>query len=208
MLSLDILEVIKTRRSIRKYMPDEVSEESILSILDAARWAPSAHNAQPWRFIVITKHSLKRKLAEAMANEWNEDLSEDGVSPSLRKSLVEASIDRFVQAPMLIVACIVMDEVDRYPDRRRQELEHLMAVQSLAVAIQNVLLAAYSGGLGSCWFCAPLFCQAVVKKVLGMPSNAEPQAVITLGYPSEWPETPTRKPIEKIVFKDRWGVSF
>lgn len=207
-MSLDFLKIVKTRRSIRKYLSNEVPETILRHVLEAARWAPSAHNAQPWRFIVISDHGLKRRLAEAMANAWRRDLSNDGVSSRVQERLVEGSINRFVQAPLLIVACTVMDGTDRYPDAKRQELEHLMAVQSLAAAIQNMLLAARSEGLGSCWFCAPLFCQGVVREVLGMPSNIEPNVLVTLGYPSGQPERPARKPLGQMVFKDRWGASF
>jgi len=82
-----------------------------------------------------------------------------------------------------------------------------MATQSLAAAIQNILLAAHAKGLGACWFCAPLFCQETVRRVLGMPDEVEPQALIVIGYPAEQPEPPPRKSLKEIVFKDYWGVS-
>ncbi|MEM2167344.1 MAG: nitroreductase family protein, partial [Candidatus Bathyarchaeia archaeon] len=109
--------------------------------------------------------------------------------------------------PAIIVAAIDMREMHKYPDRRRRRFEHLMATQSLAAAIQNILLAAYAEGLGTCWFCAPLFCQETVKKVLGMPRDVEPQALITVGYPAEKPEPPPRKPLKDIVFLNYWGAS-
>ena len=207
-MSSAFLELIKTRRSVKTYLPKEIPEASILSVLEAARWAPSAHNAQPWRFIVITENDMKRRLAQAMADEWAEDLAGDGVSLNICKNLVGSSVERFTQAPVLIIASITMGEMDKYPDERRQELEHLMATQSLAVAIQNMLLAADSQGLGSCWFCAPLFCQDVARKVLGIPRDVEPQALITLGYPGERPDPPRRKPLEEVFFKNRWGEMF
>ena len=71
---MDILEVIKTRRSIRKYTPDPISEEEINKILEAGRWAPSASNRQPWRFIVLRSSETKRKLAETFA--WGGCLSQ------------------------------------------------------------------------------------------------------------------------------------
>jgi len=67
-----------------------------------------------------------------------------------------------------------------------------------------MLLAAYGEGLGSCWFCAPLFCQDVVRKVLEIPQNVDPQALITLGYPADEPNPPPRKALEEIVHQDRW----
>lgn len=207
-LSSKFLELIATRRSIKTYLPKDVPRTVVFRILEAAVWAPSAHNAQPWRFIIIVNHDTKRRLAEAMAEEWAQDLVKDGVPPDIRKGLVEDSIDRFVHAPVLIVASVAMEDMDVYPDERRQESEHLMATQSLAAAIQNLLLAAHSEGLGSCWFCAPLFCKDTVRRVLMIPSNVEPQALIALGYPSERVDPPPRKPLEEVVFKDCWGEGF
>ncbi|MEM1562598.1 MAG: nitroreductase family protein [Candidatus Bathyarchaeia archaeon] len=202
-----LMRIIRDRRSIRKYLSKNVPQEIIARIIDAARWAPSAHNAQPWRFLIIFDPEVKRRLAEAMASDWLKDLERDSVPQEEAKRLTEESIKRFSEAPVLIVAAITMREMYRYPDRRRQRFEHLMATQSLAAAIQNLLLAAHAEGLGACWFCAPLFCQETVRRVLGMPRDVEPQALITIGYPAERPEPPPRKPLKEITFKNYWGVS-
>ncbi len=207
-MTQELLEAITTRRSIRTYQQNQVPESLIHELLKAAQWAPSAHNAQPWRFIVITDNSVKRELAESMAREWIGDLTSDGVSPGIRRGRSEGSIKCFTHAPVLIVSAITMEEMDRYPDEKRQHIEHTMAIQSLAVAVQNLLLAAHAKGLGSCWFCAPLFCQDTVRRVLGIPAEVEPQALITLGYPAEQPEPPPRKSLKEIAFKDRWSEGF
>ena len=205
-MSSKALVLITSRRSIRTYLPRAAPKEVIYSILDAGRWAPSAHNAQPWRFIVIADSSMRQKLAEAMASAWDEDMILDGVPPSIRKRLVEDSIERFTNAPVLIVACVTMEDMDKYPDENRQKTEHTMATQSLAAAVQNMLLAAHSAGLGSCWFCAPLFCQDAVRRVLKVPDNVEPQVLMTLGYPSETVDPPPRKPLGEVAFRNHWGV--
>jgi len=199
--------VIKGRRSIRVYLPRMIPEEIISRIVDAARWAPSAHNAQPWRFIIITDFNVKRRLAEAMASDWLRDLERDGVPLETSRKMVEESVRRFSEAPIVVIAAITMKEMHKYPDRRRRRFEHLMATQSLAAAIQNILLAAHAEGLGACWFCAPLFCQRTVRKVLRIPRDVEPQALITIGYPAESPEPPPRKPLKEIAFKNYWGAS-
>jgi len=168
-------------------------------------WAPSAHNAQPWRFIVITNAEVKKRLSEAMADEWDKDLREDGLPPEERDRLTEASIKQFARSPILIIACLTMEEMDTYPDERRRKAEHVMAVQSVAAAVQNLLLAAYAEGLGTCWFCAPLFCPERVREVLGVPEDVKPQALITLGYPAEKPEAPPRKPLRNVLHLNHWG---
>ncbi|MDH5441934.1 MAG: nitroreductase family protein, partial [Candidatus Bathyarchaeota archaeon] len=74
-MSSTLLKSIQTRRSVGAYTQKEVPQAKVITVLDAARWAPSAHNAQPWRFVVVTDHDAKRRLAEAMADEWAEDLA-------------------------------------------------------------------------------------------------------------------------------------
>jgi F420 biosynthesis protein FbiB-like protein len=204
-LSSIIFRTIRDRRSVRKYRLKEVSNSVLQRVLDAARWAPSAHNAQPWRFIVVKHPNVKRRLAEAMAGEWNKDLRKDGILSEDRERFIKASIRQFTDPPILIVACLTMDDMDKYPDKERQEAEYVMAVQSVAAAIQNMLLTAHAEGLGACWFCAPLFCPGVVRKTLGIPKDIRPQALITLGYPAGRPKAPPRKPIESIVYQNHWG---
>ncbi len=91
-----------------------------------------------------------------------------------------------------------MSDMDNYPDPHRDQNEYIMAVQSAALAGQNLLLAAHDAGLGACWLCAPLFCPDVVRATLGLPADWQPQALITLGYPAETREK-TRNPLEMSV---------
>lgn len=201
---MNVLNLFRSRRSIRKYSTKEVSNRVLLRILEAARWAPSAHNAQPWHFITVREPAVKRELAEAMASRWNRDMSKNGVPEEKRDGLVKKSVERFTKAPIVVVACLTMEDMDRYPDRRRQKIEYTMAVQSVAAAVENMLLAAYAEGLGSCWFCAPLFCGSAVRRVLKIPTHVKPQALITMGYPISKPPPPSRKPLGEMVHQDRW----
>ena len=201
----DKIGILKNRRSIREYTSREVSERILETILEAATWAPSAHNAQPWRFIVVKDSALKLKLAKTMANRWKKDLAKNGVSEKDLENLVKASVERFTKAPIVIVPCLTMAEMHHYPDKRRQKIEFLMGVQSVAAAIENMLLAVHAMGLGACWFCAPLFCPETVRKVLKIPPNFEPQALITLGYPASRQEPPPRKLLKEIVHLNGWS---
>lgn len=198
------LEIVMGRRSVRRYLSDPVPSDAVERVLEAARWAPSAHNAQPWRFVVLREQDAKRGLAEAMARAWERDLQEDGVPRDMREDLARTSVERFTSAPIVIVACMTMEEMDEYPDERRREAERAMAAQSAAAAIQNLLLAAHDEGLGACWFCAPLFCPDAVRGALGIPLEVEPQALITVGKPAEEPEPPPRKASESTVHYGRW----
>jgi F420 biosynthesis protein FbiB-like protein len=190
---------VSKRRSIRKYRDKPVPRECVERIIHSGTWAPSAHNVQPWRFIVLETPVAKHKLAEAMAADYRRDLELDGVLSHEVEEIVAASIERFTSAPLLLLVCLTMEDMDAYPDDVRQQVEYMMAVQSVAAAIQNLLLAAHAEGLGACWCCAPLFCPETVQTTLELPSSYEPQALITLGYAAETPSPSGRRPDAEIL---------
>ncbi len=200
---MSIKEVIAQRRSIRKYTAQAVPKALVLEVLEAARWAPSAHNAQPWRFITVFDGVVKRRLAEAMADAWVKDVAKDGLV--VEQSLLDASIQCFSNAPVLIVACLSMESMTKYLDAKRQQCEHDLAVQSLGAAIQNLLLSAHERGLGACWFATPVFCKEAVRTVLAVPEDVEPQAIVLMGYPNEKPDAPKRKTLDEFCFVDAWS---
>jgi F420 biosynthesis protein FbiB-like protein len=202
----DVLDAIKQRRSVRKYQPKPVPSKLVEEVLVAAGWAPSAHNAQPWRFIVLADPSVKRELADAMADAWATDLAKDGLKVDADKR--KERVERFTNAPVLILACLTMEGLRKFPDEERQKCERDLAVQSFGAAMQNLLLAAYAEGLGACWFCAPGFCKETVRKVLGIPDAVEPQAFVALGYPAEKPPVPAKKSLAEYCFVDMWGKAF
>ncbi len=193
-----VLRALFTRRSLRRYQPDAVPHELIERLLTAAIWAPSAHNRQPWRFAIVESAGQKEELAEAMGARLRRDLAADGVSPELIEADAARSYDRITSAPVLIAICLTMSDMDSYPDSKRSQAEYIMAVQSVAMAGENLLLAAHEAGLGACWMCAPLFCPDVVRDTLDLPADWQPQGLITLGYPAQAREK-TRRPLEGSV---------
>jgi coenzyme F420-0:L-glutamate ligase/coenzyme F420-1:gamma-L-glutamate ligase len=176
--------IMKSRRSVRRYAEQPIAPELVQRLLEAAIWAPSAHNRQPWRFVVLSSAETRRALAAAMGERLRADLTADGAAPELIERDVSRSYSRISGAPLAIMVCLSMADMDRYPDGRRNEAEYIMAVQSVAMAAQNLLLAAHAEGLGACWMCAPLFCPDVVRNALNLPADWQPQALITLGYPA------------------------
>jgi coenzyme F420-0:L-glutamate ligase/coenzyme F420-1:gamma-L-glutamate ligase len=193
-----LLDTLMSRRSLRRYRPDPIPHDVIETLLTAAIWAPSAHNRQPWRFAVLENPTEKEGLASAMGQQLRADLTADGAPLDVINADVERSYQRITGAPVVIVLCLSMSDMDVYPDQRRQSLELTMAVQSTAMAGQNLLLMAASLGLGACWMCAPLFCPEVVQTQLELPVDWQPQALITLGYPAQ-KRQPDRKPLELSV---------
>lgn len=197
----DLAALLRGRRSVRQYLPRPVEEELIEHILEAARWAPSPHGRQPWRFVVLTRQDSKLRLLESMGATWRQNLEMDKQAPEIIAIRVEKSRKRILQAPVIIIPCLYLEDLDSYPDERRQSDERVMAIQSIGAAIQNMLLMAYDVGLDGGWMCAPLFCPEVVCDALQLDSRLLPQALITIGYAAADPKRRERLPLQDVVIK-------
>ena len=196
---LTLEEIIRGRRSVRRYHDRPVPRELIEQVLEAARWAPSPHGRQPWRFAVLTHAEPKLRLAEAMGDEWRRQLAFDGQDAATIELRRRKSHERIVRAPAIVVPCLYLADLDVYPDADRNAAEATMAIQSLGCAVQNMLLMAYSLGLDGGWMCAPLFCPEVVAGALGLDRALTPHALITLGYAAADPQRRERLPPERLI---------
>jgi len=199
MLAGEVHQFVRSRRSVRRFLPDPVPEEILQRILETATWAPSAHNRQPWRFAVLAGEESRRCLADAMGEDFRRDLLADGLPQEQIDLQVERSRKRIIEAPAAILLCLDSAEMDTYPDERRQEAEYQMAVQSVAMAGQNLLLAAHAEGLGAVWICAPLFAQDASQRALSLPETWHPQGLVLLGYIKIVSPTRLRKSIEEVA---------
>ena len=199
-----VLDAIRGRRSVRRYLPGEVPDEAVERVLEAARWAPSPHGRPPWRFAVVRRDETKERLADAMGDEWRANLEMDGQDAEVVQRRLEGSRRRLLDAPVLVLLCLYLEDLDAYPDPARQENETTMAVQSLGAAAQNALLAAYDEGLDAGWMCAPLFAPEKVVEALGLDKSLVPHALLTLGYADgDPPKRRERRPLEDlVVFRD------
>ena len=186
---------------MRKYQARPVSPELIEQVLEAARWAPSPHGRQPWRFVVLTRQEAKAQLAEQMGATWHRELQMDGQADEIVAIRMEKSRQRILHAPAIIIPCLYMEDMDHYPDERRQADERIMAIQSIGAAIQNMLLMAYDLGLDTGWMCAPLFCPEIVCETLNLDARLIPQALITLGYAAADPQRRERLPLSTLVVR-------
>jgi F420 biosynthesis protein FbiB-like protein len=190
---------MRERRSIRRYRADTVGRDVLDRLFLSAAMAPSAHNRQPWRYLVIEDAALRRALARAMGERLAADRERDGDAAAVIARDVARSHARMSGAPVVILVCLTLEEVDVYPDAARGHAEFLMAVQSTAMATQNLLLAAHAEGLAACWMCAPLFCPDVVRATLDVPSHWQPQGLITLGVADEPGRDRPRKSLSAFV---------
>ena len=188
---MDVLTAIKERRSCRSFLPEPVSEETIEKVLEAAIWAPSPLNTQPWEFIVITKEETKENLFSEAERciKW-------GLEISGWKWLGGYRAD-FLQSAPVIIAVIGDPKktgIDAFQEEGGVGYQH-----ACAAAIQNIHLTAYALGLGSLWF--TFFDKKAVRKILDVDPAKTPIALICLGKPDGEPTRTTRKDVkEKITY--------
>jgi coenzyme F420-0:L-glutamate ligase/coenzyme F420-1:gamma-L-glutamate ligase len=190
-----------SRQSIRRFGNDPVPDSLVRSLLETATSAPSAHNRQPWRFVVVRHNGARRRLVDAMSRHFQADLESDGLPSDEVDTLVERGRHRLMDPPVVIILCLTMEDMDSYTDQRRQAAERTMAIQGTALAGGHLLLAAHAAGLGACWVCAPLFVPEVVRQELNLPASWEAQGCIILGWPAEGGRDRSRKAVEEV---SRW----
>ncbi len=187
-------EFLRSRRSIRRFTSDPVPDSVIESILTTATYAPSAHNLQPWRFVIIKNPDARKKLAATLTTKMRADMQAENANQAEIESRVKRSIRRIDEAPMLILLCR-----DATAVRIDSPEETIMNIQSTALAGMNILLAAQAEGLGANWICWPLYATHETKSVLELPENWEPQAMLIVGLTDEDAKDKTLKPISEIV---------
>jgi F420 biosynthesis protein FbiB-like protein len=171
----------------------------VADLLRDALWAPSPHHTQPWRFTVLFELGEKQRLAVAMAERLAEELQADGAPAEVVERQTGRSRWRISSAPVVVLCSLVAEGLVTFPDRRRNELEWQMAVQSVGAALQTLFLTAHARGVGSCWMAAPMYCPDVVRAALRLPASYEPQALALLGYPAGPGKVRERRPVEEVV---------
>ncbi len=197
--SSDLATLLRSRRSVRSYQQRPVTREQLEQILEAARWAPSPHGRQPWRFVVLTRQEPKLLLADHMGETWQHNLEMDKEDAAIVNIRLAKSRQRILHAPAIIIPCLYLEDLDHYPDEQRQADEKTMAIQSIGAAIQNMLLMTYDLGLDAGWMCAPLFCPEDVCNALSLDTRLIPQALITIGYAAADPKRRERLPLDSLI---------
>ena len=184
---MEITEAIKNRRSVRRMKSDPIDDETLGKVLEAARWAPSWKNTQCWRFVVVRDSGIKSNVTGCTIG------GRSGENPSA---------NAIKQAPVLIVACAELGKSGlNAGDFATDKGDWYM--YDVALAMQNLILEAYSLGLGTVHL--GLFDARKVAEILGVPEGFCVVAMTPLGYPDETPGTVPRKEIPEIVFYDKFG---
>jgi nitroreductase len=169
---MDVLETIAARYSVRAYRDEPVAEEMLQKVLEAARLAPTAANRQPFRLLVLHTRGREAEIARIYQRPW------------------------FTQAPLVLGMVAVPSEAWKRMDGK------LYDEVDATIAMDHLILAAASLGLGTCWVAA--FDPAAAREVLGLPSDVEPIAFTPLGYPADQPRTKSRRPLTDLVKYERW----
>ena len=197
----DLLQAwLRSRRSVRQFQARQIPKDLLNQILETATWAPSAHNRQPWRFVVLESSLARQSLADKMGESYQQVLLADGASADHAAQKVVRSKTMITDASCAVLLCFDTETCDPYPDQSRQFAEYLAGVQGAALAGGTLLLAAHAAGLAGVWICAPLFTPGSVRQSLSLPETWEPQALILLGYPKAVSKSPRlRLPLEKVV---------
>jgi nitroreductase len=172
---MDAISCIKGRASVRKFRKDPIEDIVLEELLEAAVSAPSSGNLQNWEFVVVSRQENKDRLAEATMGQGF-----------------------LSQAPLVVVVCSNLKKMGRYGSRG----ETLYSIQNTAAATQNLMLAAWDRGIGSCWIGA--FSESDVREALVLPEHVKPLAMIALGYPAEEPVKPERWPLKDFVHRERF----
>jgi nitroreductase len=206
----DLLKIIKTRRSIRRYKDKYVPDELLEKIIEAGRWSPSGDNGQPWRFIIVrdpeTKNALGKIAAEGSGRRFTaeyftgrmqerfEGLKDPDKKERAFRKLTSGEVSSFLaNAPVIIIVCAKLDVWDVPYDS--------------AMATQNMLLMARTLGLGSCVVVAPVSDMRddiKVMELLKIPHGYKVIAPLAIGYPDESPNPRPRLSLEEIIFYEKF----
>lgn len=187
-----ILNLIKRRRTIRKYKNKDIRQDILNKILEGARWAPSPHNTQPWKFVVIKNKDFRKKLLCVLNKSPDKLLS--GARILLRKN-----IEIINNAPVLILVYNKSTFSRRINSLGKPytSIVHLSEVESIGAAIQNMHLIATALDIGMGWFIFPLLLSKEINKLLKI--KDELVAILTFGFPDEKPPEIIRKKLEEII---------
>lgn len=166
---MNLQEVIRGRRSIRKFRKEKVPRELLTQLIEAAIWAPSASNAQAWRFVIATETDHIRKLKT--------------VSPGI------------LGDPTAVIA--ICEDLDEARAAWGKTMTRFLAPVDAAMATQNLILSAYEAGLGTCVIAS--FHAGAVQRLLGLPVAVQPQLLVSVGWPETSPPAPNRRSLKGIV---------
>lgn len=179
-------EALLLRRSVREFSSEPVDPEDLHDAVAEALTAPAPHHTRPVRFVWVRTEQVRRRLLDRMRDRWAEDLAADGLdAPAIERRLARGAI--LYDAPEVIVPFWVPDGAHTYPDARRTAAEATMFTVAAGAAVQGLLVALATRGLGSCWIGSTIFAPEVVREELGLPADWSPLGAVAVGHPITTP---------------------
>jgi nitroreductase len=213
-----LYEAMSTLRAVRRLRPDPIPDEVLQRVLQAAAWAPTGGNVQPWRVVVVQDEAKRKRLQELYIGPWKEYSKGhaagiqhlEGEARAKQERMMAAAdhlADHLHEAPAILVFCFApgrMAITDARLDR-----PSVVGGGSVYPAVQNALLACRAEGLGCTLTTLLCFAESEVKPLLGLPDDWYTCAFVPIGYPRLKGHGPiSRKPVSKMAFRDKWGDPF
>jgi nitroreductase len=190
---MDVFEAIRGRRSIRHYKPDPVDDKTVQAVLEAAHWAPSWSNMQCWRFILVRDAAMKSRIANTLGKVTVDN-----------EQVENAAAGAIRQAPVLIVVCAELGKAGFQPDGSlANDKAEYWYMFDIALAVQNLTLAAYAMGLGTVIIGG--FDSAMVGKLLAVPDGMTVVTMTPLGIPAQRGQVSPRKALSEVLFNELYG---
>lgn len=189
---MNLIDLIKTRRTIREYQDKKVTREVIEKILEAGRWAPSAHNLQPWKFVVVEDKGKINTISYMLEKKANDLFSGFNI-------VMRDTAKKIKNAPLLLLVYSNKAVTKKFSKLGEpySHIAQLCDVQSCANAIENILLYAHSLSLGAAWYAMPLFCEKEIN--IYLKQKDELLAAITIGYAKNVNSKSIRKELPEIT---------
>ena len=204
-LSMPLAEAMSTQRAVRRLRTDPVDDETLMAVLELAVRAPTGSNAQSWEFIVVRDGDVKHQLARLNRQAWSvyrrfaRGKARGDLKAARMLAAVQWQADHFENAPVVVIACL-------HGRPGPLQMGRTAFYASIFPAVQNLLLAARSVGLGATLTTLPLWNRTLVRRTLGLPSGVTPCAVIPLGWPLRGGYGPTtRRPVSEVIHMDHYG---
>ena len=195
--SRDFFSVVRTQRAHREFTTEPVPDDLVEQVLEAATFAPSAENTQPWVFIVVRNSAARDRIGELNRQAWEgggREFSRPRLSPEVFAKVEAGATGGIANAPVLVVVC--------------GDTSHCVETvleSSIWPAVQNLLLAANARGLGSALTTITTVFGDELRSLLALPDHVRPLAVVPLGWPGKKLGPPRRAPVAEKTFRERYG---
>lgn len=201
---MELFECIDTRKTVRKYSDYVPTDDEIKRIIESARLAPSAINAQNWKFVAIFNNDIKKQMARAILDKYDEITAKIDNQTAETISRYKAHSTFFEQAPV-VIACVEIEapafmsgvlEQAGYDKNTISKMRPDSYLLSMGGAVENMILSANALGFGTCWMVAPVLAHDEIKKILNLKDDEKVVTLLTIGKP--YAENPNRMPKKDI----------